>query len=310
MDSKATADATASDIPLDPAGRIARDVACLRCGYNLRSLLPDQACPECGAAVAPSLRGDLLRLSDPRWLKRLSAGMTCIVIGQIALLATLCGALRWLELWFSAILKILQPAASIVLILLAFGTLIVGVWLATSPEPGRVGAARDSRTRITIRVLLAAFLLLMLAGALSPVGTSARPATMSDLCWSELRSALCCLLISAGWVIFCVHISPLGRRAGAPRLARFTLLVPFVVGLLGLVCTGISTWKVLYPQQWITRFPGPAITTLLAIPGIAMTLQQVPVVVLAVLYGRVLRREARLARGGVRGSDTTVVASD
>ncbi len=51
------------DTPPDTAIRIARDVSCLTCGYNLRSLLPDQTCPECGAAVAESLRGDQLRSS-------------------------------------------------------------------------------------------------------------------------------------------------------------------------------------------------------------------------------------------------------
>ena len=57
----------ASQIRLDDDGRILEDdLACLACGYNLRGLLPDGACPECGTAVGRSTHGNLLRFCDPR----------------------------------------------------------------------------------------------------------------------------------------------------------------------------------------------------------------------------------------------------
>jgi hypothetical protein len=41
---------------IDQSGRpIAHDVPCERCGYNLRTLRPDQMCPECRARVANSV---------------------------------------------------------------------------------------------------------------------------------------------------------------------------------------------------------------------------------------------------------------
>ncbi|MBI4719376.1 MAG: hypothetical protein HY763_16395 [Planctomycetes bacterium] len=52
----------------------ARDVACVHCGYNLRGLATEGLCPECGRAISLSLRGDLLRFSDPAWLERLRLG--------------------------------------------------------------------------------------------------------------------------------------------------------------------------------------------------------------------------------------------
>jgi len=42
----------ASDkLKLDEEGRLDEDIACLKCGYNLRGLPTDDACPECGTAV-------------------------------------------------------------------------------------------------------------------------------------------------------------------------------------------------------------------------------------------------------------------
>ncbi len=61
---------------------------------------------------------------------------------------------------------------------------------------------------------------------------------------------------------------------------------------MALVCVGIATWKVLHLQQWITLFPKPPFATLHAIQRIAWTLQQILVLVLAVLYWRLLRWQA------------------
>jgi MFS family permease len=40
---------------LDQAGRVALDLACRKCGRNLRAMLPEDPCPECGLSVARSL---------------------------------------------------------------------------------------------------------------------------------------------------------------------------------------------------------------------------------------------------------------
>jgi predicted RNA-binding Zn-ribbon protein involved in translation (DUF1610 family) len=41
-------------VALDAEGRVAEDVACIRCGYNLRTLYHDGRCPECDADVIRS----------------------------------------------------------------------------------------------------------------------------------------------------------------------------------------------------------------------------------------------------------------
>ena len=42
------------DLRLDAKGQLDQDLACRRCGYNLRGLSTDGACPECGTAVGQS----------------------------------------------------------------------------------------------------------------------------------------------------------------------------------------------------------------------------------------------------------------
>ncbi|HYO08276.1 MAG TPA: DUF2007 domain-containing protein [Tepidisphaeraceae bacterium] len=63
----------ATDAPADdPAtpravGPIPADVACSRCGYNLHGLHPAGRCPECGAAILPSLLAILRQDAPDRW---------------------------------------------------------------------------------------------------------------------------------------------------------------------------------------------------------------------------------------------------
>ena len=54
------------------ARRVEGEWPCDGCGYNLRGLSADGRCPECGHAVADSLRATSLFHADPRWLRRLA----------------------------------------------------------------------------------------------------------------------------------------------------------------------------------------------------------------------------------------------
>ncbi len=62
---------------LGESTRIATDLPCLKCGYNLRTLPLAGRCPECGVPVERTMRGDLLRFSDPKWVAGLSGGVQC-----------------------------------------------------------------------------------------------------------------------------------------------------------------------------------------------------------------------------------------
>lgn len=132
------------------AAPIDDDLPCRHCGYNLRGLTEDRACPECGTAVGRSLLGDQLRFSDPDWVNTLARGAIWILWsallgillgiagGVIGVMAgtngTSAGEIEVIALMLAAVSPILW---------------LIGIWLVTSPEPGVM-----EQTELTLRLLL------------------------------------------------------------------------------------------------------------------------------------------------------------
>src|SRR3954469_9898860 len=69
-----------------PTDATAAEIPCQRCGYDLRAHPPDGLCPECGASVTEARRLAAIPLrpawrdSDPRWRRRMLAGMWILVL--------------------------------------------------------------------------------------------------------------------------------------------------------------------------------------------------------------------------------------
>jgi small-conductance mechanosensitive channel len=60
---------------LDPAGCIAADTPCRKCGYNVRGLPIDRNCPECGLPASLSAAPDFLTYAEPDWARMQSAAI-------------------------------------------------------------------------------------------------------------------------------------------------------------------------------------------------------------------------------------------
>jgi len=75
---------------VDATGRhvLAVDIFCIRCGYNLRGLLRETVCPECGGQIERSLHGRWLRFAEPSWLDSLRFGTLLMLWNLLLMLGT------------------------------------------------------------------------------------------------------------------------------------------------------------------------------------------------------------------------------
>jgi uncharacterized membrane protein YhdT len=69
---------------LDGTGRVAVDLKCLNCGYNLRTQPVTGRCPECGHPVSESTRDPRLSRADPKWVVQLSLALLVIILCSTA----------------------------------------------------------------------------------------------------------------------------------------------------------------------------------------------------------------------------------
>ncbi len=124
-------------VALDQDGRLAEDVACRHCGYNLRGLALDGQCPECEMAIEKTLHAFLLRFCDPVWLKRLRSGLTLLIAMIFAGLAVgFIFGLSFLLLIGGTGETSLPLVSAFVLLLAGIWCMqLIAYWRITSPEP-------------------------------------------------------------------------------------------------------------------------------------------------------------------------------
>jgi hypothetical protein len=165
-----TADAA---LQLDLEGRIASDLPCRHCAYNLRGLTLDGVCPECARPVGQSLGHNYLRNCDPDWVSGLAMGLN-IIIG-----AVLLGILGGCALGGATVAlgRGVRPGGGATILMQSLQYLVailsfVGYWKLTSPDPGRTEPESDYSARRIVRIAqvagLGLMLLALMATAISP----------------------------------------------------------------------------------------------------------------------------------------------
>lgn len=160
------------DIPrlaVDPAtGRIASDLPCTGCQYNLRTLRTDGRCPECGKEVAASIRE-----SDPtvlrfHWITGLKGGLDVLFLGILILAVAATAILIFIvtHSFVSGLLTVVAIVYSLLgLFMLAVGTLVV----IGSRPPSWVGQGLR-KTRVVFFVgIPGTVMLIICAIMLSPI---------------------------------------------------------------------------------------------------------------------------------------------
>lgn len=243
----------AREVAFDTDGRISENLHCRGCGYNLRGLRAEGACPECDVSIALSIREGLLRYADPDWLERLARGALTVLVSYIAItvVSMFGGFASMLLMNFGprafrfalGVLTIISVAISLVIVL--------GVWWLTTPEP----AMRDRETGLTARriarygvlaMAVAAPLQLFMqdptmmmpaagGGAGGAGGGGGGPvfAFMSGPWWYLTMGVgmLASLCSSAGTIAGLLYLSRLARRVPQPSIEKQTRTVMWGYGI-------------------------------------------------------------------------------
>ena len=209
---------------LDDQGRIDEDLLCRSCDYNLRGLHGSADCPECSTPIDRSARPDLLRFSDPTWLTRLSRGMLLIIIGRLA--GIIVGGLHVglvVVIPMTGVTPGTMFTASTVITAIFLLIAVAGVWLATTPEPGRpepdgqVTVRRTARWCVMVQIVSGP--MQMATGGPGGFGVAAPvPAMMIVVLMLGIVAFM-------GEAAGLVYLRRLGVRIPALKLARSTTIV-------------------------------------------------------------------------------------
>jgi len=202
-----------SDSILTDPIELQEDVACTRCGYNLRGLTREGLCPECGTPILQSVRGDLLKFADPAWLDRLRFG-TSLKLWNIGLMIVAGGAAG------------LLTSLGFPQILMQFVHLVgsaLGLWASfaiTAQEP-RVALTEDPLTlRKIVRVCaVLGFLGSFLRLGAFPVTISPAPVLMISLTIVAILFVLAGVVAAFGELMYFCRFA---IRIPDPALAKST----------------------------------------------------------------------------------------
>lgn len=131
--------------------------SCKHCGYALQGLVPTGMCPECGLPIERSLSDDLLRNSNPDYLRLLHRGVFLVLTGIILYILMMIGgiAVGFMVVSYGGNLGFVEMALTLCS-LIATGVIAWGWFEFSTPDPAFVGRQDGSQARVVVRVAVVA----------------------------------------------------------------------------------------------------------------------------------------------------------
>lgn len=227
-------------------GVVLDGVGCTNCGYNLGGLPAANMCPECGAPIERSLRGDRLINMPAGYLASLHRGaflvLTAIFLHVLVMFLRIFSAMATAVLGSSpvqggeTVLSVAQLALSVVL--------VFGWWMLSAPMPLLADLSGADKRRRWVRALLVVNVVMIAAQASLYVLVSVWQASPLGLLSVAGGVTILGMLVSlAGYVVQMLYLAWLADRV--PDMALFKrakLLVWLgpVLSTLGLILLGLG----------------------------------------------------------------------
>ena len=238
-----------------PATSVIDDLPCRTCGYNLRTLPTDGVCPECGTVVAKSICGDLIKFSDPKWVRKIARGIRFVQMGfPFVFIGIMFHGDDFLGPGVQIHLPVAPPIAIAGIFLIALGFRLI-----TEPDPSGVGEAEYGTVRKITRMVL----LVWIAEGL--LNFSSIFMTLPPAAGLVLRVAIGDPIGIAGIVgLFAPlsYLAHLAARIPDPRLSARTNFLKFAVPISSSVCR--IMWIVLMRMSFY-RVRGPASSSFMTV---------------------------------------------
>jgi hypothetical protein len=215
---------------------------CIVCGYDLRGLNEDAACPECGRSAIESRQAATLRTADPKWLSRLALGATLTAVPIV-----LGAAVSAILLYDSLPLRVVRslpylPTRLWYRPLIPFVALIdfVALWIITTASPPNVNEDAQESIRRCLRFLAICNILCFVALQWLRMSNSVLRA------WAIADNLLAAAILWLFWTYAarwaeCIPSEPLARRSRSIRSGK-------TVGLLA----GTTLGWVLYRNPLVS----------------------------------------------------------
>lgn len=263
---------------MDSDGRIAIDLACARCGYNLRSLSIVGVCPECGV---PTSESRPLYVRSATWLKRIRLGIAVLLLSLPLTVAVPAAYEEIVFLMFGPSSAWPQEVGETVecnppfpwtgriatLVRMApYAAALVAVLLITKRGENDSTMAK-LRSRSTARILAGAGLLWLVgATAIAMPGWYSLWWKFFGIPWTVLE-----FLYPAIALAMLSYVTYLLRRAPRPVLARFSRLLLVVLLPLAAAWLALSAAALIMcalgggapelPHAWPVSVPASSGTT-------------------------------------------------